>query len=220
MSNDSACGTQHEGVVSLVPAGCGARGCRDQAEETPPIPLISRSAKCGNGRDVPADHKAPGQEMHQKATRVRSRRRPTSNSREEIGPISHVASTAELGHGARSNGNCHFSLEKRTSQNWLLISHGKTHIPKNHGHRPRFRPTKSQQQRQILEIVEDCECEDKKNLDLLETSHLFSSFFSYFSFLFSSFYYYSSFHFFSSFRFSSSRYHISMEHRLRRKHLC
>ena len=66
MSNDSACGTQHEGVVSLVPAGCGARVCREQAEETPPIPLISRSAKCGNGREVPADHEAPGQEMHQK----------------------------------------------------------------------------------------------------------------------------------------------------------
>ena len=57
---------------------------------------------CGIGREVPTDHEALGQENAATAARVRSRRRATNNSREEIGLISHVASTAEQGHGVRT----------------------------------------------------------------------------------------------------------------------
>ena len=51
---------------------------------------------------MPTDYEALGQENAATAARVRSRRRATNNSREEIGLISHVASTAEQGHGVRT----------------------------------------------------------------------------------------------------------------------
>ena len=104
LCNDSACGTQYEGVVSLVPAGCGATVCREQAEETPPSPLTGRSAKCGNGREVTADHEAFGQEMHQELqeSEVADVRRLIIAER-RFGPYNQVTSTAKLGHGARSH---------------------------------------------------------------------------------------------------------------------
>ena len=43
-----------------------ARSSYDSAGKTPPIPLTGRSAKCGNGRVVPADREVLGQQMQQR----------------------------------------------------------------------------------------------------------------------------------------------------------
>ena len=51
---------------------------------------------------MPTDHEAPGQETAVTAARVKSRRRATSNSREETGLANEVTSTVEQGQSART----------------------------------------------------------------------------------------------------------------------
>ena len=65
-----------------------------------------RSIKqCGIGREVPADHEAQGQKCSDDCRiRVRSCRRATNNSQEEIGVMNQKPSMAEQDHGARSQG--------------------------------------------------------------------------------------------------------------------
>ena len=99
--NDSACGKQHVGVVCLVPACSGARVYqRTKVEKTPLVPQDrsinqtvrnwSRSARRPRGTrssECSDDFRS----------RVRSCRRATNNSRQEVGLISHAASTADQG---------------------------------------------------------------------------------------------------------------------------
>ena len=65
-----------------------------------------RSIKqCGIGREVPADHEAQGQKCSDDCrSRVRSCRRATNDSQEEIGIMNQKPSMAEQDHGARSQG--------------------------------------------------------------------------------------------------------------------
>ena len=72
---------------------------RTKAEETPLVP------RSGIGREVPADHEAQGQKCSDDCrSRVRSCRRATNNSQEEIGVMNQKPSKAEQAHGARSQG--------------------------------------------------------------------------------------------------------------------
>ena len=60
--------------------GDDARVCHEQGRED--STGSADNQKCGNGREVPTEHEALGQENAATAARVRSRRRATSNSRE------------------------------------------------------------------------------------------------------------------------------------------
>ena len=100
----------------------------------------------GTGREVPTDHEAPGQEMHRCK---RSRRRATSNSREEIGLASQADSTAEQGQGVRTQwlgSSCEQGLTERewcpqgsgtsashgTVQAWTQMKNSQGRDPRTH----------------------------------------------------------------------------------------
>ena len=103
--NESARGVRHEDVASLVPACSGARVCHEQGREDSTGSADRSIKQCGIGREVPADHEAQGQKCSDDCRiRVRSCRRATNNSQEEIGVMNQKPSMAEQDHGARSQG--------------------------------------------------------------------------------------------------------------------
>ena len=99
--NDSACGKQHVGVVCLVPACSGARVYqRTKVEKTPLVPR-DRSIN-QTVRNWSRSARRPRGTRSSKCSddcrsRVRSCRRATNNSQEEIGVANQETSTADQG---------------------------------------------------------------------------------------------------------------------------
>ena len=77
-------GTQHESVVSVLPAGGGGRVCHEGMEDS--TGSADRSIKkCGTCREVPTDHEAPGQKNATTAAAVRCPKSQTCDVQEPRG---------------------------------------------------------------------------------------------------------------------------------------
>ena len=115
--NDSACGKQHVGVVCLVPACSGARVYqRTKVEKTPLVPQ-DRSIN-QTVRNWSRSARRPRGTRSSKCSddcrsRVRSCRRATNNSQEEIGVANQETSTADQGCRRCTNSMAWKPLETR-----------------------------------------------------------------------------------------------------------
>ena len=97
--NDSACGKQHVGVVCLVPACSGARVYQGaKVEKTPLVPRdlsINQTVRNWSRSDRRPRGTRSSECSDDCRSRVRSCRRATKNSREEVGVMIQEPSMAE-----------------------------------------------------------------------------------------------------------------------------